>query len=340
MATRTAVAPLIMAPTAAGCPCAAALRLGPAHILAQVEADGLDVRWPALGGDRPPGRPLAAVGAATAAVMEAVGRAAAGGHVPVVAGGDHTVALGGILGAREGLRRRQGRDIPLFVLWLDAHADANTEVTSPTGNLHGMALAGALGVGPLALAEPLAPGRLALAGIRALDPGEVRFIASRPELMVWEAGALRGAAWAKPADALLARVAAAGGRLYLSLDLDVFDPGSAPGVAVPERGGARPEPVLALLERLRASGLLAGADVVELYPSADREEQTARLAARALAALGAVPVPSLSRSVRRSPAGRREGRRAPPRLPSPAGRRRRIRRRRRRWPGHAGLPRR
>ena len=283
------VEPLIAAPTCAGFPEAEGLRLGPAAILAQLarlgEVEGhaapaADLCRPDLGDG--------GVAAVTAAVREAAACAAAAGRAPVVVGGDHTVALGGIAGVREGVARREGRPVPLFVLWLDAHADVNTDETSPTGHLHGMALAGVLGAGPLALAEPLPAEQVALAGVRALDPGELAFLQARPELAMWDVQALRGRGWMGPAAALLRRVAAAGGRLYVSVDLDVLDPAVAPGVAVPERHGARPAPVLALLRRLRGSGLLAGADVVELYPPADADDRTARLAARALEALGAV----------------------------------------------------
>jgi arginase family enzyme len=149
-----------------------------------------------------------------------------------------------------------------------------------------MVLSGLLGVGPLAVTEPLPAARVTVAGVRACDPGEVLFLAARPELARWDVECLRGPGWRLPLEALLDRVRLAGGRLYVSLDLDVFDPLVAPGVAVPEPHGAFPEPVLALLRRVRASGLLAGADVVELYPPADRERQTTRLAARALSALG------------------------------------------------------
>jgi arginase len=149
-----------------------------------------------------------------------------------------------------------------------------------------MVVAGLLGAGPLAVAEPLPPERVVMAGVRDLDPGEVAFLAARPGLARWDVETLRGDGWVAPLEGLLDRVRRAGGRLYVSLDLDVFDPGVAPGVAVPVPHGALPDPVLALLRRVRASGLLAGADVVELCPPADLERQTSRLAARAVAALG------------------------------------------------------
>jgi arginase len=276
----TACGPVIVAPTSAGDPPAPGLRLGPAYVLAQFDPADYAPHRPRLG--------RGTVADVAAAVGAAAARAAARGAVPVVLGGDHTVALGGVTGVGAGLRRRhRAAPPPLFLLWLDAHPDVNTEHTSPSGHLHGMVLAGLLGAGPLAVAQPLPAGRVTLAGVRACDPGETAFLAARPELARWDVETLRGEGWRPRLEALLDRVRRAGGRLYVSLDLDVFDPALAPGVAVPAPHGAFPEPVLALLRRVRASGLLAGADVVEHYPPADRERQTARLAARALSALGA-----------------------------------------------------
>jgi arginase len=188
---------------------------------------------------------------------------------------------------RRGLRRLHHRVVPLFVLWLDAHPDVNTPQTSPSGNLHGMVLAGLLGRGPLAIRGPVPTERAIVAGARAFDPGESAFLRAHPEIELWDVATLRSSRWRAKADALLERVREARGRLYVSLDLDVLDPRHAPGVAVPEKGGALPAPLLALLRHLNASGLVAGADVVELYPPADPEGRTAALAAQAIRALSA-----------------------------------------------------
>ena len=232
--------------------------------------------------------------AAARAIAAAVAPLAACGRVPLVAGGDHSVAAGSVVGVRRGLRRRYGYDVPLYLLWLDAHPDVNTPETSPSGNLHGMVLAGLLGAGPLALDTPLPAERVVLAGVRDLDPGERAFLAARPAIRRWDVAALRGGAWQPLLAALLQEIERRDGRLYVSLDLDVLDPAYAPGVAVPVAGGAAPSDVLALLRRVTASGLLAGADVVELHPAADRDGRTAALAARALSVLagGAILEPS------------------------------------------------
>lgn len=143
-----------------------------------------------------------------------------------------------------------------------------------------------------------------LAGARAADPGERAFLQATPELDLWSAQTVRSGQWRGRVDDLLEHVAAHCGRLYVSLDRDVVDPGFAPGVAVPVPNGALPEPLLALLARVSASGVLAGADVVELYPPTDRNEQTACLAARAVRAIASS---SCSTGLPPSPVGATQG---------------------------------
>lgn len=275
---------LIPAPTSAGCPSAGGLREGPAVLLDRLgehlQAGRLAVRWPELAG---------AAGSSVAMLAEqvkaAVAEVVAEGARPIVLGGDHTVALGSVLGVREGLRRRLGSDRPLYVLWIDAHPDVNTAETSPTGNLHGMVLSGLLGAGPLAIDEPPAAERVVLAGVRSFDPGELIFLQHHPPLAMWDVHLLRTSGWRRAAETLLGTVREASGWLYVSLDLDVLDPHDAPGVAVPARHGAALERVRGLLRLIAASDLLAGADVVELYPPADIDGRTAQAAVACIEAL-------------------------------------------------------
>ena len=279
---------LLAVPSNAGFRRALALRLGPKHVLAQLQPPPEAVtQLPSVLTDTGDVRRI------TRYVAASVARDVAAHRLPIVIGGDHTAALGGVVGVRRGLRRLHHKEIPLFLLWLDAHPDANTPETSPSGNLHGMALAGLLGCGPLAIEQPLPTDRVVVAAARTFDPGERAFLRAHPEIELWDVATLRGRRWRSHADALLERVRRARGRLYVSLDLDVLDPHSAPGVAVPEPHGALPTPLLALLDYLTASGLVAGADVVELYPPADVEGRTAALAAQAVRALSAAH-PSLA----------------------------------------------
>ena len=287
-------ASIILAPTAAGCPRAPELAQGPAAVVPLLDVGRRDVDW--LDTERLP------VSGVVTAVAAAAAHVAASGQVPLIVGGDHTVAAGGVSGVARALRaraRKSGRKAnapaasgasagpPLFLLWLDAHPDVNTAATSPSGNLHGMVLSGLLGEGPLAVDEPLPAERAVLAGVRAFDPGEPAFLQARPQLAVWDVEDLRGDGWRTSLDALLRRVTAQGARLYVSVDLDVFDPTVAPGVVAPAPGGALAEPVVELLRCVRRSGRLAGADVVELYPPLDHGS-TAALAARVVEALADV----------------------------------------------------
>jgi arginase len=293
VATAQAV-PLVLVPTGAGLPAAAAsLRRGPEQILARLDAldadTGATAQWALY---RPAVDVDAGVLDTAAQVAATVARLVERGQVPLVVGGDHTAALGSVVGVRRGLAARARRDVPLYVLWLDAHPDLNTRETSASGNSLGMVLAGLLGRGPLAVAGSavVIPERVVLAGVRDADPGEQAFLAAHPEMVRWEASLLQGSEWQQSLELLLDRVARSGGRLYVTLDLDVLDPTAAPGVAIPAAGGAQPGAVLNLLGRVAASGLLAGADVVELYPPADHAGQTARLAAAAVQTLaGAAP---------------------------------------------------
>ena len=194
--------PVIVAPTSAGDPLAPGLRQGPPYVLAQFDPADYVLHRPRLGDGT--------VDTVTAAVSLAAGRAVARGLAPVVLGGDHTVALGGVTGVRRGLQGRRAAPVPLFLLWLDAHPDVNTAETSPSGHLHGMVLAGLLGAGPLAVTDPLPPQRVVLAGARAIDPGEAAFLEARPQLERWDVSRLRGRGWVAPLGRLLERVRRAG----------------------------------------------------------------------------------------------------------------------------------
>jgi arginase len=287
-------APLFLVPTAAGCPGARELVSGPGTVAPLLDVGTLDFSW--LAGERRTVQQVAAEVADTAA------RVAAAARAPIFIGGDHTVALGGVPGVARGLSERarknrrggaaaeaaragNGPRPPLFLLWLDAHPDVNTEATSRTGNPHGMVLSGLLGEGPYAIEAPLPPERVVLAGVRTFDPGEITFLQEHPEIGLWDVECLRGDGWQAPLRDLLRRVSRESGKLYVSVDMDVFDPSVAPGVATPAPNGALAEPVLDLLRAIRAAGALAGADVTELYPPADNG-RTAALAASVVEALG------------------------------------------------------
>ena len=215
-----------------------------------------------------------------AKVVEAVGA----GTTPLVLGGDHSVALG-TLG---GLASAAG---PGGVLWIDAHSDINTPETSPSGNVHGMALGAALGLGGEAFASdawPLPavdPKRVALLGVRELDDGE-RQLLRDAGVRVFTMSELDRIGVERAMREALDRVAGPN-FVHVSLDLDALDPEIAPGVGTPVRGGLTYREAHLALELVAESGLAGSLEVVEVNPILDRENTTALTAVELVAsALG------------------------------------------------------
>ena len=216
-------------------------------------------------------------------VAELVSESLRGGHVPVVLGGDHSVALGTV----GGVARVSG---PGGLLWIDAHGDLNRPETSPSGNVHGMVLAALLGLaGPGFESEswPLpAAARVALVGVRSLDDGE-RELLGKLDARVFTMSDVDRLGMEPVIREALAHVRD-GGSVHVSLDMDVLDPEVAPGVGTPVRGGFSYREAHLALELVAESGLLGSLDVVEVNPIFDRENATGELAVDLIAsALGA-----------------------------------------------------
>jgi arginase len=202
------------------------------------------------------------------------------GGVPVFLGGDHSISMGTISGIARHCATAGRR---LAVLWLDAHADFNTPETTPSGNLHGMALSmlageasllGVLGDRPL---HPLAPGDIQLFGSRSIDPGErQRLVAQGLDVVDMRRIDERGVS------ALLAeRIAgwrARGVHLHVSFDVDFLDPEIAPGVDTTVPGGPTYREAQLCMEMIADTGALASLDVMELNPACDVRNKTAELA--------------------------------------------------------------
>jgi arginase len=214
-------------------------------------------------------------------VAEAAGR----GALPLVLGGDHSVALGSLVG----MARVRGAG---GVVWIDAHGDLNTPATSPSGNVHGMVLAAALGLAgdtfkrdgwPLPAVES---GKLALVGVRSLDDGERKLLRELDAKVFTMSEIDRIGVEPCMREAL---AHAAGAKfLHVSLDMDVVDPDYAPGVGTPVRGGLSYREAHLAMETVAESGLLDSLDVVEVNPILDRENATGQLAVElAASALGA-----------------------------------------------------
>lgn len=233
----------------------------------------------------PRARFLPAIRATCELIAELVGAALDDGRIPIVLGGDHSVALG-TLG---GLASRRG---PGAVLWFDAHGDLNTPETTPSGNVHGMPLAATLACGGPDFESPswtlpaLDPERVAVIGARALDRGE-RDLVAELGLAVHSMSELdRRGTEAVVSDAL-ARAAGAA-FVHISLDMDALDPDVAPGVGTAVPGGLTYREAHLAMEMVAESGLLCCLEIVEINPILDRQNATAAVAVElAASAFGA-----------------------------------------------------
>jgi arginase len=206
------------------------------------------------------------------------------GDIPLVLGGDHSVALG-TLG---GLAKAHG---PGGVLWIDAHSDSNTPETSPSGNVHGMPLAAALGLAGSAFEHPAWPlpsveaRHVAIVGARSLDEGE-RKLLREAGVRVFTMSEIDRIGVERAVREALDRVGG-GGFVHVSLDMDVLDPEIAPGVGTPVRGGLTYREAHLALELVAESQLAGSLEVVEVNPILDRENTTALTAVELVAsALG------------------------------------------------------
>ena len=222
--------------------------------------------------------------ATCAEVAHRVRSAVEDGYLPLVLGGDHSVALGTLAGLR--------RDGPGGVLWLDAHGDLNSPATSLTGNVHGMVLAAALGLGGSVFEHEawtlpaVDPSRVALVGVRSLDDAE-RTVLRELGAAVYTMSDLDRLGVEHAVREALSHVDGPG-FVHLSLDMDVVDPADAPGVGTPVRGGLTYREAHLAMELVADSGLAGSLEVVEVNPILDRENETARLAVELVAsALGA-----------------------------------------------------
>jgi arginase len=228
---------------------------------------------------------LAEIKEACEQVARRVAHATRDGRAPIVLGGDHSVALGA-LGGLASVHGAGG------ALWLDAHGDLNTPETSPSGNVHGMPLAAALGLAedvfgsdiwPLPALEPA---HVALVGVRSLDEGE-RELVGELGIAVYTMSDLDRRGVEPVVREALDRVAAAP-FVHISLDMDVVDPDVAPGVGTPVRGGLSYREAHLAMEIVAESGLLGSLEIVEVNPILDRENATGKLAVElAASALGA-----------------------------------------------------
>ncbi len=227
-------------------------------------------------------RHLPEVAAWNAAVHDAVWQALQAARLPILLGGDHSLAIGSISAVARHCRAAGRR---LRVLWLDAHADFNTAALTPSGNIHGMPVASLCGDGPPELVgvggfsrqQPaLHAHELRQVGIRSVDAGEKRLVHAAG-IEVFDMRAIDELGMREVMARCLDGVDA-DTHLHVSLDVDFLDPDIAPGVATTVPGGPTYREAQLCMEMVADTGRLASLDLVELNPAFDTHNRTAELA--------------------------------------------------------------
>lgn len=224
-------------------------------------------------------RHLGEVAAWNRVVHEAVHAELAGGRLPILLGGDHCLAIGSISAVARHCREAGKK---LRVLWLDAHADFNTSLLTPSGNIHGMPVACLCGHGPQELVSiggqvpAISPKWVRQIGIRSVDPGEKRFV-HEVGLEVFDMRYIDEMGMRHTMELALATLDA-NTHLHVSFDVDFLDPEIAPGVGTTIPGGPTYREAQLCMEMIADTGRLASLDVMELNPALDNRNKTALLA--------------------------------------------------------------
>lgn len=209
--------------------------------------------------------------------LSAAAEAAIGEGFPIFLGGDHSLSLGSVAGIAAHAASI-GR--PLFVLWLDAHSDHHTPLTTQSGNLHGTPLAYITGQSGFdafpPFPVPVPHARVCLYGIRSVDPAEHAALLET-DATICDMRVLDERGIVAPLREFLAAVQTANGLLHVSLDVDFLDPSIAPAVGTTVPGGTTFREAHLVCELLHESGLVSSLDLVELNPFLDDRGRTAKL---------------------------------------------------------------
>lgn len=224
---------------------------------------------------------LPAIAQVCQAAYEAGQQAVEDGVIPLFLGGDHSLAIGTIGGVTH--REAAG------VIWIDAHGDANTPQSSPSGSIHGMPVAALLGEGYPELVNVGRPGAklsgkdIVMIGIRDLDAEERKWL-KQSGIAIYTMRDLDERGMSAIIREALQRLEHCN-RLHVSLDMDGLDPNVAPGVGTPVPGGVDYREAQLLMEIVADSGKLASVDVVEVNPILDHENRTAQIAVELITSL-------------------------------------------------------
>ncbi|WP_435146191.1 arginase [Halobaculum sp. P14] len=229
-----------------------------------------DYRMPAEGN----AKFLREIEAVTDRLADEVADAIAAGDRPLVLGGDHSIAIGSLRGS--------ARDADVGAVWFDAHGDYNTPTTSPSGNVHGMPLAAALGYAEWAgvdwaNADGLREENVVYVGLRSLDSAE-RDAIRDSEMTAYTMSDIDESGITDVVEAALSVAADGVDGVHVSLDLDWLDPSIAPGVGTAVRGGVTYREAHYAMERVADADVLRSMELVEVNPVLDQHNETAELA--------------------------------------------------------------
>ena len=200
------------------------------------------------------------------------------GRIPLVLGGDHSIAVGTVSGVTESFRR-EGKQIGL--LWFDAHADFNTPDISPSGNVHGMPMAGLMGYGPMQLTHifgfspKIQPEHAVQIGIREVDPDE-RQLVKKSGIRVFTMKEIDRRGIGAVMDEALSIVTKGTAGFAVTLDADFLDPYESPGVATPVRGGADYREAHLAMEMIADTNKMVSFEIAEINPILDVHNKTAQ----------------------------------------------------------------
>ncbi|MDH3738515.1 MAG: arginase, partial [Alphaproteobacteria bacterium] len=201
------------------------------------------------------------------------------GRMPLLLGGDHSLAIGSIAGVAAHCAAAGKK---LSVLWLDAHADFNTAETSPSGNIHGMPVAIVAGRGPERLTQlgptvpMLDPSRVVQIGVRSVDAMEKKMVVASG-MEVLDMRRIDEMRMRETMEIAVEKLVALGGHVHVSFDVDFLDPSIAPGVDTAVPGGPTYREAQLCMEMIHDCGLMASLDLMELNPACDIENKTAKL---------------------------------------------------------------
>lgn len=206
-------------------------------------------------------------------------------HFPLCLGGDHSMAVGSIAGIASHCKKKEKE---LGLIWIDAHADMNTDETTPSGNIHGMPVAAAIGSGHSSLTKfydiypKMKPENVVIIGARSVDPGE-RELIKQSGVFVYTMTDIDRQGINSIISKTLKKFQNSVDHIHVSFDLDSLDPVIAPGVGTPVRGGLTYREAHSLMEAIADCGCMSSFEVTEVNPILDDRNKSAELAVELIA---------------------------------------------------------